>query len=184
MTTTVFAPTTDLKPETATSPGLLRYVVLDARKRRRMARRKLLLIALEINGRATLSELAKEVNAPISTVFDDLQAIWKEYRIVLHTRSAEPPTPLGCLPEGWQHIQQRKRERQERIIAALRQDARAPLARLSRQLNIPLSTLSEEMDAVSKRVSFTIERKSDRESGHMPADEAVFLSAPARAEHA
>ena len=172
MTTTTFPQTIDLKPGTTASPELTRYVLLDARERRRMARRRHLLIALEVNGRATLSRLAAEVNAPITTVFEDLQAIKREYRIIPIRNGHKPTASSNGLPPGWQSIQQRRRERRERVIAALKQDGRASLAQLSRQLNIPRSTLSEDMAAIKKHVRFSIERNGTGGVGLSPAEEA------------
>ena len=80
--------------------ALLQVVVLDARERRRLARRKHLLLALEANARTTLRGLAEEVRAPISTVFDDMQAIQKQCRFILLPKSTASPISLNGLPVG------------------------------------------------------------------------------------
>ena len=152
------SPVTDAVPASA-SEALLHTVVLDQRERRRLARRKHLLIALEVNARAPLRALAEEVQAPISTVFDDLKALRRDHMFVLLSREPAAPASLAGLPKNWQRIQLRRRERHDRIVAALRQDARASLTRLSRQLGIPLSTLAEDMADITKRFAFSVEAK-------------------------
>jgi len=143
------------------SEALLKSVVLDTKARRRLARRAHVRIALEVNARATLRSLAEEVRAPISTVFDDLQAIKKEYRFILLRKSPGAPISLDGLPVGWQRAIQRRQQRHERIITALKHDARAPLTRLSKQLGIPASTLAEDIRAIGERVHFTIEPREE-----------------------
>jgi len=141
------------------SKALLNAVVLDQRQRRRLARREHLRIALEADARAPLRALAEEVRAPISTVHDDLKALRREHVFVLLPRGPAAPPSLAGLPEGWQRIQLRRRERHDRIVAALRQDARASLLRLSRQLGIPLSTLARDMADITKRFAFSVKAK-------------------------
>jgi len=129
--------------------------LFSSEERLRLARRKHLLIALEVDCRAPLTALAKEVRAPISTVFDDLKAIRRDNDFIILPKSASADT----IPSGWLAIQRRREERQQRIIAALQDDPRAPMAHLARQLHIPLNTLANDMAAIRKRFTFTIEAK-------------------------
>jgi len=140
------------------SEALLKIVVLDERQRRLLARRKHLALLLEANARAPLGALAEELGAAVSTVHADLHALKQQYAFVLLSRGIPEPSLAG-LPEGWQRIQLRRRERRDRVVATLRQDARATLKRLSRQLGIPASTLAEDMADITKRFTFSVKAK-------------------------
>jgi hypothetical protein len=135
-----------------------RDMVTGPQQRRRLARIKYVLIMLEVDCRAKLVDIAQEVRAPVSSVFDDLQAIKQTHSFVLLPKN-QAPISLDGLPNGWRRIQERKRERQERIIEVLRSDARMPLSVLSRRTGMPISTLSEQMPALRERFAFTIEAK-------------------------
>ena len=129
--------------------------ILRPNERLRLARRKHLLISLEVDCRVPLVALAQEVRAPVSTVFDDLKAIRCDHDFIILPKSDAADT----LPSGWLAIQRRRDERQQRIIAVLQNDPRAPRARLARQLRIPLSTLANDMTSIRKRFAFTVKPK-------------------------
>lgn len=158
--TIVQSVTADLVDTTMPTAAPCAIRISDLRERRRMARRKHLAILLEVDCRRSLTDLSRELRVPISTLFDDIAALRESHAFILLPKSTAGPPALDTLPAGWQRITQHRLDRQQRIVAALREDARLTATKLSRRLGIPVSTLAEDLAAVRQRFVFTIEAKA------------------------
>jgi hypothetical protein len=130
--------------------------ILRPNERLRLARHKHLLIALEVDCRVPLVALAREVRAPVSTVFDDLKAIRHDHDFVILPKS----DAAEALPAGWLAIMRRREKRHQLLLDALGKNARMSAAELSRTLGIPLSTIAEDLALIRKQYTFTIQQKT------------------------